>query len=706
MSWFSSRALRGNASTVSTDLSNVSDPKTAVQNLKLPILTPEMYGAKNDGSVDATPAMALLSSAVQALCAAGSPPRVVASGRYLLRNNANGPQTYTNRYAVYWNRCDGAVFDFGGATWLFDGRDDHNQYANTMVFDTSPGIKGDLGTFDWVKLPFAQGVVASKTSTTVDITLDAGFAPTWVEAQRVELYTRARVNQYSILGKTLSGADTTGWTVSYPSAGVMRIDFTGDSAALTYLGGMQVGALYVVTYRMYGAGAVYLKSCTSPSVKVEVLAAADMAVRPIACTDASIDVRVRATGSRLISTTADGLQFNSCRGQLTVKGYVAHCGDDPMNISTDSYRVTAVPGAQSFTASYDYPYVLPVVGDSLVAVANDGTQTAIGQITAMSGSTITVNGTFPGGFGTAFQVVNLSSVPDNVLVDIHGDTCRGYLRASVPRLRGTLFGTYLSGVTIEYIPHYFGEGEFPDDAVLAIDVRHCGELNDTQGAVNLFTQRLDGTSSMIAGSMKRPRVDLRVVATKGSALYASGISKGLIRSVYIDGVCSNPNTSAFAWHNKALAFDTCDDVFIPVAYSTAGDTTPSTVYKANCNRVAFGMAMGFTTDSGLMVRTDGTIRLPSGTGQFPSPALYALPSPDPTSERAAIRIGNLSFLQDTAGLGASDFGLYSAVLGNYLMTISATGVPVFNNIPTSASGLASGSFWRDVANGNVIKQVP
>ena len=78
-----------------------------------------------------------------------------------------------------------------------------------------------------------------------------------------------------------------------------------------------------------------------------------------------------------------------------------------------------------------------------------------------------------------------------------------------------------------------------------------------------------------------------------------------------------------------------------------------------------------------------------------------------TSERASILYGDWNLGQDSNGDGTKDFFLYGAGANRIIFSPSiGANVITIPNLPTSASGLASGQIWRDSGAGNVIKIVP
>lgn len=88
-------------------------------------------------------------------------------------------------------------------------------------------------------------------------------------------------------------------------------------------------------------------------------------------------------------------------------------------------------------------------------------------------------------------------------------------------------------------------------------------------------------------------------------------------------------------------------------------------------------------------------------------AIAVAASTHPTSERAAIALGDWIVGQDSNGSGIKDFFIYAAGANRMIFSPSmGSNIITIPNLPTSASGLASGQIWRDTAAGNVIKIVP
>lgn len=524
------------------------------------------FGLKADGSANNMANFRAWIAAGSAVSAAGGRPIMRANGIFRCTLDATHGTSFGERKAIRASGLHNALFDCAGATWLFDSVDLNTNYANVFNLEDSYNVSGDFGTVDWLKKPFAQGVI-TKGADYIDITLDAGFTPTFNEAQRIEVYNRAKINQGKILSKSFgSGGDVAGWPVTYPSAGVMRVSFAGDATALTYLGTLTNGEIVVATYRVYGSDAYRFPRCKNLDAKIKVITTGGMACRVNEPENSRVGVSVIADNANLVSATADGFHCAGGRGFLDVSGSVRHTGDDPLNITNDSYQITSISTPRTFVVSPGYPYILPRVGDNLSGVNDTGAATALGKVVTINTGTgsILMDTDLPVGFATTWQVVNLSAFPITTFPETFiAEKCRGNIRSQVPSMGGTVRATDLTGnVTIEYVPSFTGEGTPPNALTLNVEAVRCSQSFSSPGAVSIQAYQIDGGGYADAGAISKPVINAVVRETRNSAVFLAGVSYGCV-TVVTDRCCQNPDTGTFALADKQIAMVNCDNINFP-----------------------------------------------------------------------------------------------------------------------------------------------
>jgi len=551
---------------------------------------------KGDGTPEDSAKIRAWIAAGKAVSSAGGIPIMRAVGTYRIASDSTYGNSYAERKALRADGLHNAQFDCGFATWLFDSKYSNASYANVFNLENSDNVCGNLGTVDWVRKPFVQGTV-TKGATYIDVTLDAGFSYGFNQVQRIEVYDRNKRNQYKILTKSFnSGADVAGWTVTNLFSNVVRIDFTGDSDGLNYLNKLTNGDVVVATYRAYGADAFRFNGCRNLDIKACVTTTGGMSYRFNDCTNITADLEVYAAPGSLISSTSDGIHVAGCRGYLEINGSVRHTGDDPVNITNDSYQVAAVSGTRSFTIYSGYPYILPRVNDILAYVNDDGISTAIGKVLTINTSTgaTTVDTDVPAAMNTLGQVVNLSAYPNTTFTSTFiAESCRGHVRIQVPEVSGSVKAIDLTGtVTVEYIPYFTGEGIPPSNATLTVEAIRCATLQSCAGAVVVQSYQLDGGGYSQPSSITKVVLNAVVRTTKNSGIFIAGVSFSAISAI-TDRCCQSPDTTNFALANKTVAMVNCDKVYFPSL--TNLDATSGTVGRSGGGTIVTGQLLNYTT---------------------------------------------------------------------------------------------------------------
>lgn len=523
-------------------------------------------GLKTEASANNMANFRAWMAAGSAVIAAGGRPIMRANGIFRCAVDTSFGTTFGERKAIRASALNNAVFDCAGATWLFDSADLNTNYANVFNLEDSDNVTGDFGTVDWVKKPYAQGSI-TKGADYIDIALDAGFSPSFNQVQRIEVYNRAKINQGKILTKSFSGGgDVAGWPVTYPSAGIMRVSFAGSAEGLSYLSTLANGEIVVAVYRVYGADAFRFIRCNNLQAKARVVTTGGMALRANEPENSRFELAVLADNAGLVSSTADGFHCAGGRGFLDVVGGVRNTGDDPLNITNDSYVVTSVSTPRTFVISSGYPFILPRVGDSLSGVNDAGQATALGKVASINTNTgqIVMDADLPVGFATTWQVVNLSAFPITTFPQTFiAEKCRGNVRSQVPSLGGRVRATDLTGnVTVEYIPYFTGEGTPPNATTLDVEAVRCGASFSVPGAITIQAFQIDGGGYADAGAISKPVINAVVRETRNSALFLAGVSYGCF-SLVTDRCCQNPDTGTYALADKQIAIINCDNINFP-----------------------------------------------------------------------------------------------------------------------------------------------
>ena len=524
------------------------------------------FGLKADGSSNNMVSFRLWMAAASVISAAGGRPIMRASGTFRCVVDTTHGSIFGERKAIRASAVHNAHWDCAAATWLFDSGDVNTGIANVINIEDSDNLTGNLGSIDWLRLPYAQGAI-TKGANYLDIALPAGFTPTFNQVQRVEVYDGAKVNQSQILSKDFSGgSDVAGWPVTYPSSSVMRVSFVGSSEGLAYLASLTNGDVVVATFRVYGGDGFRLIRCRNADLKAHVTATGGMAFRANEPEDCRLAVSVGASPGRLVAATADGIHCAAGRGYLEVIGSVRNTGDDPLNVTNDSYVVTSVSSPRTFVISSGYPNIVPRVGDRLSGVNDAGAATALGQVVTINPNSglIVMDTDLPAGFATTWQVVDTSACPVVTFPETFiAEKCRGNVRSQVPSLCGRIRASDLTGsVTVEYIPYFTGEGTPPNATSLDVESTRCNTSRINAGAVMAQAYQIDGGGYADAGAVSKPVINAVVRETNGSALFLAGVSYGC-GTLVTDRCCLNPNTSVFALSDKQLAMINCDNINFP-----------------------------------------------------------------------------------------------------------------------------------------------
>jgi hypothetical protein len=568
---------------------NFQDLKTLALG-NTPIVIDARKYLKGDGTPEDLSQVRAWIAAGVAVSAMGGVPVMSAKGTFRLTIDTTYGGDYGERKALLFSQIHNAQFDCEFATWLFDSAGAAASYANVFNLYNSDNVSGNFGTVDWVIKPFVQGVI-TKGSSFVDITLDSGFTAGFSDIQRLEVYSRDKLNLFKILSKDFSGgANVTGWPASSPTPGVLRIDFTGDAAALAYLNTLTNGDVIVATPRVYGGDAFRFIGCRNLRVRAAVVTTGGMSYRANDCTNLQIDAYTSASVNALISSTADGIHIEGARGHCDISGSIFHTGDDPLNITNDSYVVHSVTSARQFTMYSGYPFILPRVGDVIAGVNDSGVSTVLGKVVTINtttGDTI-IDTDLPAAMDATWQIVNLSAFPVTTFTKTFvAEKCRGHVRLQVPSVSGHVRAADLTGsITVEYIPYFTGEGIPPSSTTLFAEALRCAMIQSLAGAVMVQAYQLAGGGYSSAGALSRIVLNAVVRNTKNSGVFLAGVSQSCVSAI-TDTCCTAPDTTNFSLATNTVALINCTNVYLTglthldVSGGTVGTSGSTGIVKTN-----------------------------------------------------------------------------------------------------------------------------
>lgn len=420
-------------------LTNMADAQLTAQPVQ--VIRVADFGAQPGDTRDAAPAIRA------ALAAAGrlkGAPVVVqfAPGRYQCRGGAVQPDGRTHQPSFSCDKLANVVIDGQGATLvgsdlagLFYLRDAHDIIVRHL-------------TVDWDPLPHTSGRVVRLLPEEHAFDLlpllpahpAAGRIVQGILAYNPERHRLADNGWEVYQTEGERDADPTQLTPE----GYLRI-FQRKDAPLP-----AVGEQVTVRHQVYGYNAFFFSNCGNVLVEdVTVHAVPGMAVIGWECRDISIRrVKVAPVEGGWMSSTADAMHFNACRGRISVEdSEFAGMGDDAINIHAMYGLATARIDEHTLAVGRArmHPYYdkvrgiwdAPGVGDLLEYGGGDEPLLARGQLhvarvrqdTEQQRTIISFKEALPAEVGANTVLWNLSTSPSVRILRcrVHGNRARGML---------------------------------------------------------------------------------------------------------------------------------------------------------------------------------------------------------------------------------------------------------------------------------------
>ena len=110
----------------------------------------------------------------------------------------------------------------------------------------------------------------------------------------------------------------------------------------------------VLRHALYGCNALTFSRCTDVVIQdITIRTAPGMAVYADHCSSATVrglQVQAPHASSRLLTTTADALHFDSCTGRIVISDCtLSGMGDDGVNVHGRYQRIAGRPDAKTLT---------------------------------------------------------------------------------------------------------------------------------------------------------------------------------------------------------------------------------------------------------------------------------------------------------------------------------------------------------------------
>lgn len=188
-------------------------------------------------------------------------------------------------------------------------------------------------SYDYGRTPFSVGTVVSSTEKSVTVK----FRDNYPIAQNTNFNDYLEFDKYAYVprsnGNFLLSSDIKDWVIDGQT-----VTFNFYSAINT----PPKDTLVVTSHYTYGYEAVYMTDCKDVTLEnINVYTAAGMGIVGLTCENLRINrvnVCLKPKTDRLMSTTADGMHFGACRGELTVTNcLIENTHDDACNVKAGHY---------------------------------------------------------------------------------------------------------------------------------------------------------------------------------------------------------------------------------------------------------------------------------------------------------------------------------------------------------------------------------
>lgn len=610
-------------------------------------ISPKDYGGVGNGIADDTAAF------TQAATAAMNQSRALDLGSSTWRvKNANVPgYTADGERLVCLINNQKLVIVGDKAKILFDGND-YTQYATAFRVINGGYLYMRGVTYDYVKLPFAQGKVLSKTGTTARFTIDTSLGvPTFNTVMRIATYDPL---EKRFLVKILEQTNRRAFT--FISGTTWEVNFAADTGALA---GLTVGDTCVLYHQVNGYGFIVAEDSDVNVDDTEVNSTAGMGIGGGRFLNFFVGegVNIRPAPGRLIGPNSDEIHVNGCQYRCTITpNSLEGSSDDAINVNNpNNFVFNSAPGSpyndgKTFlmggTVELGDKYF---VGDELIYIKSDGTQASLGLIaqirTAAPASTstpaVTMVSNLPAGFVGSVQNPSTPTYVSNerwnpkqpyIAPKLLARCVRGILvRADSPIIRGFYYNT--GGPAISVTTTWGGDREGPVPTFVDIDVhvRACGlSVDSVGGAIVVAAGNRTANGYAPAGALPVVNVKALVEGCPVRPLTVIGTSRlSVDMTESVNNFDANPSAPiplalgyfennrdcVINWRHigepdALLHFDDCIRVDLPasnsrVVYATSGTTTLRTV----ANSIT-------TTEGGNTIGAGGRLRSRTTIGAF------------------------------------------------------------------------------------------
>jgi hypothetical protein len=569
------------------------------------------YGAIGDGVTDNTTA---IQSAINAAIATNAPAYIeFPAGVYKVSNsNLPGYTAYDNRVAMLLDGASDLSLIGNQTTILFSGTN-RNNYAHSLLLNNCKNILIKNLNFDWENLPYVQGVCLSKTSTTVDFTIDTNVStPTFSDIQRVEQYDPSTALWLGVVwNRPSGGGDTPGRSLTQVSGNTYRLTANIGDATTDFV----IGATYVLTHQVYGAQAIQIQKSEYCNVEdVTVYAAAGMSIRSNDSTTLNFNantVLIKPNSDRLISTTADGFHFSSCRGDINLYScQINNTGDDGVHVGSPLLTVNTVLNTTTFTANTAYPFTAPRLGDVLKVINADGSSTDLGTIANISGTSnpysIVVSQTLPMSFASSAKVQNISAVGTPEINGCNFNGIRGQAVLAMMQngriINNSARNIAGGGFVCWSYPSYFGDGITPSKFDISNNLtENCPRVVAVPAAIQVFARDLADTADAPAGTIVGVTINNNVIRkSKNMGIYVVGLADSSVcfNSVYECNLDPDAFWNGYALNGYAIGGRELENVVLQGNIGN-GDTTLKGIVGGTLTNITSDLNYNFPIEGSL-----------------------------------------------------------------------------------------------------------
>lgn len=459
------------------------------------------FGAVADDGKDDSEAI----RAALAACQAQAPARLLFQpGRYDLLMSGNGVAGIPDldRIGLLLSDLHDLTIDGQGAEMIL------HREASAIVLRSCQNVLIQNLRVDWERPPFTQGMVVSMRDVSIDVVVDPGFVLsdglTVNKVMRFDSESRLLDDAEPLIvecGRRLVGDGPhvdefvkTPWRTSLAGDGIIRMHCgDGDEAGQRLLRSVREGDLLLLRHGDYrNNGVTVIDSDGVLFQDVSIYAAAGMGYWANNSGDLGLErfrIEPRPDSGRLMSVTADGLQFKDCHGTLQIEACkVLRQGDDCLNVKGRYHRIVEQDDARVTMKLWRQNSLPPVAGERFAVFSSGGEQIGVleaGAVHATSDPMVWVleaAGGMADWSGQATLLASLDHSPAAVVVrgcEMGENRGRGILLQARNALieHNTIRSTSNIAIWVAHDPVRFGEA-FPPSQVVIRDnhVSDCPRL--------------------------------------------------------------------------------------------------------------------------------------------------------------------------------------------------------------------------------------